>query len=469
MLSLMASATRRLRVAAVQRSAAVPTRRFASFSNLPSGTLFASEGVMHVAGGAAFFVVAEKGTAYALESCGLKLPSSVTALCLLGTGVALLPLSSGAVLQRTLGPATAWMRAALPLLLTPAFLFPAIATLPEAEALPKLALLAAGGVLITCAASGHLAAVLVRGVMPAVPVACEYSIGAANALFSSVTFGAAALVIGLAVSRAALLTRDTLDPTITGHLSDARARAPAYLGLTVALYTAAARVLPPSVRKFCPPNVGCALLLLPLLLLAGGGGASEVRTYLDGAGAALLACVQPCMVTLFLYVHTHRAVILQQRACLLTLGVVVAPLSLFGMAYAGRTLGVAPVHVASLLPASTTTGLALTMPSGMPLIEEGLVAAGTAFNSGVAQVTLPLLLAATRLSSPFGRGVGVGCTAHVGGMAALVAAGEIAAADACAVALVIVGVARSVLVQVPPVSRALERACGEEDRGGCPS
>ena len=108
------------------------------------------------------------------------------------------------------------------------------------------------------------------------------------------------------------------------------------------------------------------------------------------------------------------------------------------------------------------------MPSGMPLITSQWVAAGTAFNSGVVQVTLPLLLSITMLSSPFSRGVGVGCTAHVGGMAALVAAGETAAADACAVALVVVGVARSVLVQVPVVSRALTLACGGDgDEARC--
>ena len=60
-----------------------------------------------------------------------------------------------------------------------------------------------------------------------------------------------------------------------------------------------------------------------------------------------------------------------------------------------------------------------------------------------------------------GRGVGIGSTAHVGGMAALIAAGEHAAADAAAVALVVVGVARSVLIQVPSFTRALSAACGE--------
>ena len=50
-----------------------------------------------------------------------------------------------------------------------------------------------------------------------------------------------------------------------------------------------------------------------------------------------------------------------------------------------------------------------------------------------AQVTLPALLALTSLQAApaFARGVGIGCTAHVGGMAALAASGDLAAADSC--------------------------------------
>ena len=169
------------------------------------------------------------------------------------------------------------------------------------------------------------------------------------------------------------------------------------------------------------------------------------------------------MVTLGLYAHTHRAVMLQQSLALVALATVVAPAILFALAHAGAWMALAPQHVASILPASTTTGLALTMPSGMPLIQQEWVAAGTAFNSGLVQVTCPLLLSLTMLRTPFARGVGVGCTAHVGGMVALLAAGETAAADAAAVALVAVGFSRSVLMQTPVFSRALSRACGAED------
>jgi putative effector of murein hydrolase len=176
---------------------------------------------------------------------------------------------------------------------------------------------------------------------------------------------------------------------------------------------------------------------------------------------------QAAMVTLGLYAHTHRHVFLRQSAALMALAFVTAPTLLLVQATAGAAMGLEPAHVASVLPGSTTTGLALLMPTGLPLIRQEWVAAATAFNSGLVQVTLPLLLWATALSSKhaFARGVGIGCTAHVGGMAALIAASDVAAADAAAVALVVVGVSRSILMQTPWASNILARACGGDDRG----
>lgn len=415
------------------------------------------EGALHVIGGVACFVATERLTAAMLDACALKMPSSVTALCALGVAAAC-P-SRGAALQRALGPAAAWLRATLPCTLVPAFLFPAVCELPETEALPKLAVLASGSILATCLVTGQVAAALVRGVPPPIAAPCARSTATALGLLSSAQTALVALVGGLSLSCAAtLLCR-------AGDTSEAQLRTPAYIGATVAAYVAATRLLPPSIRTFVPPNVGCALVLLPLLLTSGGSPA--VRTYLDGAGAALLASVQPAIVTLGLYTHTHRAMMQHQRLALCALAAVVAPALLFGVAWAGAAMEVEPMHVASLLPASTTTGLALTWPSGFALCREEYVAAGTAFNSGVVQVTLPALLWVTGLRMPLSRGVGVGSTAHIGGMAALAAAGEAAAADAAAVVLVVVGVARSVLVQMPGVSRSLASVCEGGRAGDC--
>lgn len=187
------------------------------------------------------------------------------------------------------------------------------------------------------------------------------------------------------------------------------------------------------------------------------GGLNEVRIYLAGAGEALLWLVQPAMVTLGLHSYTHAAVVAHQARAVLALAVV-SPALLFGLTW-----------IASVLPASTTTGLALTMPSGMPLIQREWIAAGTAFNSALTQRTLQVLLGATVLSSkqPFSRGAAIGSMGHVGGMATLVAAGEVAAADAAAVAFVICGVIRAgVLMQVPAFALRVRSAHQGMWRGG---
>ena len=164
--SLAARATMRSCTHAILR-APPQSRKFSSIA--PQNTsvgdaLWRSEGPLHVIGGVAFFVAAERFTAGALAACDLNLPASVTALCALGA-VAAVP-RAGTALQRALGPATAWMRASLPVVLVPAFLFPAVCDLPEREALPKLALLCCGGIVLTCSATGHIIGVGTPLAMP---------------------------------------------------------------------------------------------------------------------------------------------------------------------------------------------------------------------------------------------------------------------------------------------------------------
>ena len=421
---------------------------------LPSAT--------HVAGGVCFFIAAERGTAAMLDACDIMLPASVTALVALGTCAAHPRL--GTPLQRALGPGTAWLRAALPWLTAPAFLCPAVATLPDREVLPRLAVLSTGGVLLTAAVAGHLAGALMSHSAAPIAIACAASTAQATAALSSPAVAAVALGAGLAVSGVLYVFDSAGTSRTTNHPAwPAMVKAPGYIGATLCFYVAAARVLPPAARRWLPPNVGCALALLPALLIAGG--MDEVREYLAGAGEAQLWAVQPAMVTLGLYAHTHRALFTRQAAAIGALAAC-APCVLFAVAWAGSgPLGLSPPLVASVLPASTTTGLALTMHTGLPLIQHEWVAAGTAFNSALAQTTMPLLLATTglRASPPFARGAAVGTTAHVGGMAALVVGGEHAAADAAAVALVVCGVVRAALMQLPAFSRALARACGADE------
>ena len=406
--------------------------------------------VSHVLGGTIFFCACEQGMAHALDAFDIQLPASVSALIALGV---VSTTSLGEPLQRALGPSAAWLRAALPWLTVPAYMCAAVVALPEREALPRLAALSAGAVLLTCASTGHLASAFLGSSMPAVPPACATATAAAIAAFSSPRVGVVVLGLGLAGSAAALHICPPATPM--GVI-----KGPAYMGATLATYIAAARMLPERVRRVLPPNVGCAAVLLPAMLAVGGQ--EEVREYLHGAGSLLLWAVQPAMVTLGLYAFTHRSIVVDQWRALVAIAIA-SPTLLFVIAGAGRVLGLEPTHIASVLPASTTTGLALTMPSGLKLIQPEWVAAGTAFNSAAVQTLLPLLLTITFLGAkpPFLRGAAVGSTAHVGGMAALVAAGEHAAADAAAVALVVCGVVRATLMQTPAFSRALAQACGE--------
>lgn len=305
---------------------------------------------MHAALGVAAFVAVERTTAAALSFCDIKLPASVTGLCILGT-IAAVP-RAGTVLQRLLGPGATWLRATLPVVLAPAFLFPAVCELPEQEALPKLGLLCAGGVVFTCGMTGHTVAALARAAPAAAAIEsapCAATAATAASVLSSPRTAVAALGVGCLVSSAL--------PMLLSEPSDALVRAPGYMGLTLTLYIAAARLLPAGVRKFLPPNVGSAMALLPLLLAApimtNNPSSSEVRTYLNGAGAALLWASQPAMVTLGLYAHTHRAVMLRQSVALLVLATLVAPSTLFLLAWSGARMGLEPRHIASVLPAST--------------------------------------------------------------------------------------------------------------------
>ena len=384
------------------------------------------------------FIMAERGTAAALAAFDSGMPASVVALCALGT-LAAVP-AAGAPLQLALGPAAAWLRAALPWLTAPAFLYPAVVVLPESDALTRLALFCTGGVVATCAVTGHVAAALAQTTAPPLAVPSAACAAAAAAAYTSLWTALSAMSLGVVATTALCRLRPPSDAA-----SAAVARTPVYASLTFAFYGVAVRVLPAPLRAFLPPNVGSGLLMLSVCLAVGG--LDEVRIYLAGAGAALLWLVQPAMVTLGLHSYTHAAVVAHQATRAVLALAVVSPALLFGLAWTGAAMGLAPAHIASVLPASTTTGLALTMPSGMPLIQREWVAAGTAFNSALTQCTLPVLLGATALSSkqPFSRGAAIGCTGHVGGMVALVAAGEMAAADAAAVAIVICGGVRGVL------------------------
>ena len=97
-------------------------------------------------------------------------------------------------------------------------------------------------------------------------------------------------------------------------------------------------------------------------------------------------------------------------------------ISFFFTALVGRRLlGLSPTDVASVLPATTTTGLALTMPAALPAAKEEWVPISTIF-CGVAGMSLgPFILRATalRTASPLAQGFALGSASHVSVVAAL--------------------------------------------------
>ena len=109
------------------------------------------------------------------------------------------------------------------------------------QVLPKLALLCSGSLLLTCALTGHIAAVLlVRNHQAAGALAACADTAAANAALASPRVAIAALALGLSASASVGWWNCELDARWK--------RLPAYIGLTFASYIAAARALPASVK-----------------------------------------------------------------------------------------------------------------------------------------------------------------------------------------------------------------------------
>ena len=130
----------------------------------------------------------------------------------------------------------------------------------------------------------------------------------------------------------------------------------------------------------------------------------------------------------------------------------------------GRSLGIAPADVAGLVPATTTTGLALAMGEGMPLANQELIPLGPMVCGLTGMVLFPVYARITGMAgkSHFHRGFALGSVAHVSVMAGLLAAGQQEAAEAAALAFFLFGTFRALLVKVQPFNGLLMRCCGFE-------
>lgn len=303
--------------------------------------------------------------------------------------------------------------------------------------------------ILTCASVGHISLHAFGRTTPmclSAPLSPSHA-RAASRVLSSFAFGSAALCIGAFASAAASF--------VSGGSWSAGERAPLYLGMTFAIYSAGSRVaasprVPPVVKLFFPPTI-CTAAGLILLTFAGDEPLGvQAELYTQGAGAALMAPVSPAMVTFGLFTHTYHELLRTRLLPLLAVAAVTVPGCLLATAAVGRyVLHLPPSEIASMLPATTTTGLALTMDTALPNAKREWIAMGPVLCGVSGMLIWPLLLRATGLAcAPAAvRGLALGSTFHVSAMAALTLEGDSVAADFAAMGFFVMGVVRTVLLQ----------------------
>ena len=447
----------------------------------------AKDALVAVAGIGAF-VAADAALDAALQQQGSSWPSSVVGILALGAAAAH-PVA-GRRLNAWLGPGAAWLRAGLPFFLAPVIMAPIVVPLPPAEELPRVVLLAGACMVGSVAAAGHAAqrglgaalsggAAAVKRLEPTTTVRAAAAATAATRALSSWRVSLAALLAGAALSAGAAAAW----PEGGGVAGAAGAmgaeaeaarerrrvvvRTPLFVGASFACYALSPLVTPASLALVLPPTVVAGGLLAAALLAADGGATAEVRRFLDGAGQALLLPVSPAMLSLGLYTYTHAGLLRAAWRPLLAATALAAPLGMLGVAYGGGALGLSAPTVAALIPATSTTGLAMTMNPG-GLAPREWVPLGPLLCGVSGMVAWPLLQRAAGLgrSSPVVRGFALGSVSHVAMVAALGAAGEEAAATAAAVGMFLFGVSRSLALQVEPFERLLVRGFAAEGGGG---
>ena len=372
------------------------------------------------------------------------------------------------MIERSLGPSAAWLRAALPLCLTPMLLQPLTIDMPSAESASKFIALTAGSALGTMWLAGTLAE---RVMKPAAHAATGIVAGAAAPppSVAAAASAAARAIVSLRVAGALVLVGASVSALAATVIDDAvLIRAPLYAAATSAVYVAAGNaIVPAPIRAVLPPTV-CSAAALAVSTLAFGAGTSEVDVYLRGGGAMLMGVVSPALGTLGLLAHTHRAMLVRNKWGLALVVGVTAPLGMLGTALAGRyILRLPPSETAAVMPATTTTGLAVTMGPSIPFAKQEWIVLGPNIMGVSGMVIWPLLLRATAMGGkiPLVRGIALGSVAHVGVMAALLGAGHVLASEAAAIAFFLLGTTRCVLLATP-FADVLAAACGARSSVG---
>lgn len=231
---------------------------------------------------------------------------------------------------------------------------------------------------------------------------------------------------------------------------------PGFLLLTIGLFTYAKR-LPPTVRKWLSPTVVAGTSIATLCALYGtlslSSWRSGIQLYKDGAGAIFVMLIGPAVASLGYKVHTQRVLLEKSVLQLLLSCLVIVPSGLIVTALIGRILGASSVVTLSLVPATTTLGLAFEMGS---LLEahRGLIVAGVTIAGTVGISTARQLLAFWKVEGAVARGMAVGASSHTLGASAI-AVDEPQAAAVAGLTLALKGTFSVFAITYPPFRNLL--------------
>eukprot|EP00850_Spirogloea_muscicola_P017024 SM000142S00538 [mRNA] locus=s142:228648:233635:+ [translate_table: standard] len=223
-----------------------------------------------------------------------------------------------------------------------------------------------------------------------------------------------------------------LVPTFIMGITDPILMAPGWLLLTVAVYTSNSR-LPEKLLRLLNPTVTTGALLSALAALYGkhslGFWERGIFTYSEGAGHMIHLLVGPAIASLGLKVRKNQRMLTGMLPQLGVALAVVAPCALILTALMGRLIAAKPEVTLSVIPCTSTLGLALEM---VPILgaNKGLTIFGVAFIGALGLNTARSLLTSWRIKRPTARGLAVGAASHAGGTASLLVEEQEAAAVA---------------------------------------
>eukprot|EP00271_Cylindrocystis_brebissonii_P012125 TRINITY_DN3023_c0_g1_i1.p1 TRINITY_DN3023_c0_g1~~TRINITY_DN3023_c0_g1_i1.p1 ORF type:complete len:608 (+),score=76.98 TRINITY_DN3023_c0_g1_i1:213-2036(+) len=245
-------------------------------------------------------------------------------------------------------------------------------------------------------------------------------------------------------------------PLIVIRSTNALLMTPGLFLITIGFFTAAKRV-PAEIRKWLSPTVLAGASIG--LIMASYGSSSllswrhGIALYKEGAGAILAMLIGPAVASLGFKVHSQRKLLERSTLQLFLVCLLVVPSGLLVTAAIGGVLGASIGVTASLLPATTTLGLAREMVTllggNKGLVVAGVTIAGTAGISTAAQ-----LMAYWKVEGALARGMAVGASSHTLGASAI-AVSEPQAAAVAGLALALKGTITVIAISYAPFRQLL--------------